>query len=120
MRTRLVVAALTALLVVAVQTAVPAGAQSHGWRTTLHYRWSGYHYYGSTPMVLRPDGTFSIREGGGGKWSLDRSTHRLVLRFASGCDPVYTGRLHGMQAEGTMRCRRFSGQWFIDRLRPKR
>jgi predicted RNase H-like nuclease len=118
MRTRSVAAALSVALVLAVPLAAPVGAASHDWATTLHYKWSGYHRYGSTPMLLHADGTFVIREGGGGRWRIDRSAHRLVLRFDAGCDPVYTGTLHGMQARGTMVCRRFHGRWFIDRLRP--
>jgi predicted RNase H-like nuclease len=120
MRTRFAAAALSVVLVIAVPFAAPAGAASHGWRTTLHFKWSGYSHYGSTPMLLAADGTFVIQEGGGGRWHLDRATHRIVLRFHAGCDPIYTGTLHGMQARGTMACRRFHGRWFIDRLRPVR
>jgi hypothetical protein len=120
MRTRIVAAIVCAAFVVTVPLAASAGAGARDWRTTLHYKWQGFHNYGSTPMTLEGDGTFSIQEGGDGTWVMDRPGHSLVLTFTSGCAPVYTGALHGMEARGTMRCRRFTGKWFIDRLRPAR
>jgi hypothetical protein len=122
MRIRIAAAVLSAVLVIAVPLAAPAGADSHAWRTTLHYEWNGSQHYGTTAMVLDRDGSFHLQQGGGGTWSMDRSAHRLVLRFSSGCRPAYTGDVQGMQARGTMQCRRGHGRghWFIDRLRPDR
>jgi hypothetical protein len=118
MRRSIVAAVLAVALVTPVPLATPAVAVGHGWRTTLHYKWSGYHRYGKTAVIMRANGTFVLREGGHGTWRLNRSAHRLVLRMATGCDPVYRGTTHGMRAAGTMRCGHYHGKWFIDRLRP--
>jgi hypothetical protein len=120
MRRSVLAALLSAVLVMAASPAVPAVAASHGWRTTLHYRWRGYHRFGHTGMILRANGTLALAEGGRGSWRINRARHRIVLRMSVGCKPVYRGTLHGQSAEGTMRCGRYHGHWFIDRLRPFR
>jgi hypothetical protein len=119
MRTRFAAAVvLCAALVLASPLAAPAEARGHAWRTTLHFKWQGYHRYGTTQLTLLPDG--SLRTGGRdrGTWVLDHPSHRIFLRFDTGCAPVYRGHLRGKTAGGAMHCRRYGGVWYIDRLRP--
>jgi hypothetical protein len=117
MRTRSVAVVLGVALVMTMINVAPAAAvPRHGWRTTLHFKWHGYDRFGTTTLTLRPDG--SVRAGRDrGTWRIDRPFHRIVLRFSTGCDPVYRGTLRGKTASGTMRCGRYHGVWFIDRLR---
>jgi hypothetical protein len=118
MRTRPVAVLLCVLLAMAVVNAAPsAAAPSHGWRTTLHFKWHGYHRFSTTTLTLRPDGTVHAGPDRG-TWRVDRPSHRIVLRFSTGCDPVYRGTTHSKTAAGTMRCGRYQGKWFMDRLRP--
>ena len=118
MRTKLAIAVVVCTAVMVGMPSAPAAAGGHAWRTTLHYRWSGYDRYGTTVMTLRSDGTVSLREGGRGTWRIDRSRHSLVMAFTTGCGPAYAGTVQGMEARGTMHCGRYHGRWFIDRLRP--
>jgi hypothetical protein len=68
--------------------------------------------------VLRPDGTFRV-EGTGGTWKTDHQRKLFILRFRTGCKPVYRGALEGRAAEGTIRCTTTGGRgvFYIDPLR---
>jgi hypothetical protein len=117
MRTRSVAVVLGVALAMTAMSAAPAGAAPHHrWRTTLHFKWHGYQRFATTLLTLRPDGTVHAGRDRG-TWRIDRP-HGIVLRFSTGCDPVYRGTLRGKTAAGTMRCGRYHGVWFIDRLRP--